>query len=122
MVSSPASGVAVPMVGRAGLPVEVDVPGRLEARPWQVSVENIGAHEIRCTPTVEFVDGRALLHETPLPLRLLNHALRQLLLGLAMEVRLDGSKGRVTLSPELAVVLGSRPATHRVRYPSGCRA
>lgn len=102
--------VAVPVVGRPGLPVEFEVPPEFEARPWRVEARNVGMKEIICGASVEFVDGRVVLHSTAVPLRVLNHALRQLLLGLAMEVRLDGSQGRVTLSPDLAVVLGAPPA------------
>jgi hypothetical protein len=71
-----------------------------------VQVRNTGQESVEGSATVDYVGQRVRLQETPIPLRVLNHALKQLLLGLAIAVRLDGSHSRISLAPDVTGALG----------------
>ncbi len=104
VVSTEFRSTAVPLAEVDTEPVVTHVVGAGEAdRTWRLRLTNRGDSDIRCFGTVRFAGERL---RSDLPLRVLNHGLRQVIVALGLQVKIDGRTARITVSEQLARLLG----------------
>jgi len=74
------------------------VPADTANEVWQCRVTNRGKTDVMCAASVRFLIPSL---RTDIPLEVLNHGLRQLINGIALTVRIDGTKAVIGVSEEL---------------------
>lgn len=82
-------------------------------RTWRCRFKNVGDNRIRAFGSIDYVAKRREIHRTVVPLRLLNHAFRQVVDLIAPEVHFQGEKGTVRVSDDLERLTGGDiPTVH----------